>query len=262
MRKLLLVLVTMLAISGAARAEREAILQNGALVIKETTEVLRVPGVPQGLSADVAYKLVTGELKEAMIKDRKEGKKIFVFSFPFIYAKVEHPEKKVTYHNRWFVEQAPNRIEESDDKMYSSLVTLWIPVLIIVAMGFLSSSRGLERKRLIIFYGGLFTGVLVGIFFNLLTPGSISGAMALGTIMGAVVGGTTGMSLVGDNPIGAVLGAVAGMLVGVIGTGFALTQDPELTMRYCRFILGVEVVCFFFFYLIDIEKRRATTKTS
>jgi len=62
-----------------AEAKEAVSLENGNLIVSEIKEIKRIPGVPKGVSAEDAYKLVTGGLDKVTIIEKR--KKTFIFGF-------------------------------------------------------------------------------------------------------------------------------------------------------------------------------------
>ena len=119
---------------------------------------------------------------------------------------------------------------------------VWVPVLLIVEIGFANGLSGRETKKLLVFYAAVFTcilasavvGCVVGMFLNK-TAGMQSGIIA-GVIAGTLVGRRAGRFAVDEYPQG-IVGGVACILTGSLTGIFAGAQKYESVMWLCMLLL-------------------------
>jgi hypothetical protein len=82
----------------ACRAERQVYLKDGTLTV--WADVMKISGIPKEITnAEVAYKLVSGQLKKARVES--QGKITNHFSFPWAKTKTEYPSAIVEYTGVW-----------------------------------------------------------------------------------------------------------------------------------------------------------------
>lgn len=207
-----------------AQAEQVVSLEKGTLVIKEVREVKRIPAVPEGLSADLAYKLVTGEKKEGVIKDEEGEMRVAHFSYPLKVKKI-FSDRVISYsQGEWAKKTSPPRVEEKPD-LALTFFWLWLPALGILIASIANSLLGIGTRKLFVFYVSMLAGMLAGGL-----AGMFAGMFA-GMIAGMLAGGFAGM--------------FAGMLAGmIIAGGLAGEQGYEVVRYYFVFLLAVEIVSF------------------
>ena len=233
-----------------AEAEEIIIIEDGDLVVKETKEKMRIPDVPNGLSAKKAKKLVMGELKEVAIKD-ETGKEIYSFSCPIKKQKTFF-DRLVTYNRgEWMQRNAPSRAEERND-WFLTIFWLLVPALGILIISIVNITL-LENsiRKLFVFYIAILAGMLAGGFVGWLT-GWLAGGLA-GMLAGGFVGWLTG----------GFAGGFAGELVGILVCWFtgmfagvlASKGNYEIVAYYFVFILAVEIVSFVFAKIVGVVKK-------
>ncbi len=231
---------------GEAQTVQKEVIEKGTLIVTETVEVMRVPGVPRGLSAETARKLVTGELKTATAHPLLPSFDFF-FSSPGATITEEYADEAVTYQSgTWMTRAAPSRIEKSDSVVV--VFFLWFPVLSIAALS-VWAGLYLEADRnasLICCYAALFSGI---------ASASVFQSLGVGAIVGAMVGMATGAAVV-ENLLGVLLGMASGASLGLFADLLVRSQNPQGVIRYTLFIIMVAAASFTLALVVKWVKER------
>ncbi|MFA6503215.1 MAG: hypothetical protein WCT45_03105 [Candidatus Paceibacterota bacterium] len=256
----LLAIIVLLLKSPAQAKEREAVLENGTLVVKETTEVLRVPDVPKDLSADFALKLIAGEAKEVVIED-KVGRAYFSIAFPSVEARHEYAGDRIVRYRdgAWAVEQLPPKSSHGTETSIA-ILWLWMPALLIVMVSITSSLSGANVYKLLAVYGAMLVTAYVSAYLGAAT-------MVLGMILGVASGILASRDPDDPSRLMGYGGGLAGAFVGG-HAGFVVERsmkipNVEAVMPYLFFLLAVSVMSFIIAKAIVYAKtRRLTTPTT
>ncbi|MHB8860195.1 MAG: hypothetical protein ACYC48_00465 [Minisyncoccota bacterium] len=225
---------TMLTSCEPAFARPEISLQCDLLTIKDGTRVTGIPNVPPGLSAAVAYDLVTGRIPEAVIAG-PAGATTWSFDFPWVTSTTEHFDKMVSYSAKsgWTLPQAAPVRPVKTVHRFKTFVLFWISALLIMAVSALPTF-GTGVKNIIFFYLTVFASSVGG------TVGPMTGFF-----VGILACGISGFTLAKNAEVGFFVGALTGALVGA-STGFIETTlcSRSLAAQYWFFLFVVECVSF------------------
>ena len=209
-------------------------LQGDTLITRNGNHEMLVPHVPKGLSADVAYDLVTGKIPETLVAG-PVGETTWSFGFPWIMSRTEHLDKIATYSAKtgWAPLKAGPMRSETTEHRFETLVMFWIPALLILAMSLLPR-KGADVKRILFFYAAVFGSAV----------GGTVGPMA-GFFVGIAACGIAGLTVARNTELGFFAGAAAGAFVGA-STGYIETtlHSHSLAAQYWFFLLVVECVSF------------------
>ena len=211
--------------------ERIPSIEDGTLVVRESPIVMQIPDVPKGLSAENAYKLVTGELKGVRIM-KESGKPSFSFVFPSIRERFEYSDLEVWYAGgKFFSGPAPSRVEEGKSGVLT--FALWIPAILIL---WTSIANALQRRgvaAILVFFVAIIVIIVASALVGEVTNGTTGVTMGLviGTALGAFAGkfATKG--------IGIVLGGMAGVFIGIFAGGFGSLQNYLTLVHFTIFLL-------------------------
>lgn len=231
---LLAMAAMLLFLASMALAKEIAFLENGNLVISEVKMI--VPDVPEGISAETAHKLVTGEIKEAVIRDQA-GKKTYVFSYPIMEEKVFSDTVAAYSGGKWIQNPLPLARTEKSSNWLLTITWLWIPALGILTVSLLNAFFNISKRKLLVFYLAMFAGILAGMLVG--TSAGGPGVFA-GLLTGVFAGGFAGFFACGF--AGLFVGGFAGGFAGMLTGGFAGLSAGGFD--YMIFLLAVEAVCF------------------
>jgi len=178
----------------AGTLTEKAILEQGNLLIFELKEIKRIPNVPAGLSAETAYKLVTGEIMEFQIHEERERKN-WKFTFPIKeemkFSVMSFDQKTQKWNERTNVVSAMDWATTSFFLLITSLIFF---------VSFINQLTKTGDIKLLVFYLGILEGILAG-------------ALA-GILAGVFVGALAGVSTV------LFTGALAGKSIRIFGVEF------------------------------------------
>ena len=135
MKMILIVLSALLALVGSAQAantvtvlETTTVISSASndLVVYKTTEAMRVSHVPEGISADDAYSLVTGKLKEVVVRGKKTRAAQLSFSSPLeiVSSPTIYADTVFTYEGGVWSSREVERSEKWGDTFDNTLF-LW-----------------------------------------------------------------------------------------------------------------------------------------
>ncbi len=261
MKKILVVLVVVfLFVVFAIRpveARGVASLENGNLVVSEVREIKRIPGVPEGISAEDAYKLVTGELDKVTIKAKK-GKKTVIFGFPLQRIN-EYQYRVISHGPKGWNDSEVIRTETNTDDV---LTFLWliVPYLGILIVSLVSHLSGKKTRKLFVFYGSILVSILVGasigLLFNKIAGESLGGLAGL--LAGALAGVFAGI-LAGElagGLAGIFAGGLAGIFAGMSAGAVAGKQGYEVLIPYFVFLVAACAACLVIAYASGFVKKR------
>ena len=233
---------------GEARATQEVVVENGALIVREKIETMRIPGVPRWLSADAAHKLVTGELKTATVHPLHPS---FDFSLSSSGTTIteEYADEAVTYCNgAWTTRAAPSRFER--DGGVVAFFFVWLPVLSITMLSIWGGLYWETRwNALLICYAAVFIGIASATIFQ---------SMGVGLILGVLAGAGTGVAIT-EGLVGILLGIASGGVMGLFADLLVSSQNPQGVMRYTLFMVMVALVSFAIALVVKWVKERTVT---
>lgn len=115
--------------AGEAQATREAVLENGTPIVKESTEVMLVP--PKELSVDVANDIITGKILGTVVSEIVKGPPFAFearfYNSPVIKSRIMFVDKLIRYRNgKWIVYTFPGvRIMEGVNKSVDPIGTFF-----------------------------------------------------------------------------------------------------------------------------------------
>lgn len=255
-----LTVVMLFATAKKAHAEIEtSFTKDRTLIVKEIVGKGFFYKVPEGISADTAYKLATKKQVEATVVD-ENGSNEHSFALPWIKVRTEYMDKVVTYEkDGWLVKYAPSRFKQ-EERIFLSILWLWIPAVLIIIASIESAFARVPVKSFPAFYGlllaGVFASALVGWFIGN-SSGEAVGA-GTGTFFGLIAGGFAGIFAGGelvewgpDNPgLSVGLGGIAGALTAMVSGTYAGAQEFKIVMHCFLFLVGTEVVSFAIVLLI------------
>lgn len=234
MKKALIAVLTLavLLTCGAAHAKRVATLENGTLVVTETTELARITNIPKGLEANIADDLITGKLPEYKIEDAF-GKWTETFKFPWVWIETRYTDRIVSYQDGHFVPRAlPTRLEPLQYSVLGTVLLVLIPILGILLVSIMCPLHEISLKTLLFFYLVVFVSVVGGIVDPI-----------VGIVVGMVSGAVSGLFITKDDYSFA-SAVVVGMCVGASGSVFL----EGSIQPYALFLLGVCVNSFILAY--------------
>ncbi len=143
MKTILIMLSTLLALATSSAQAVTVTVQSemtvisdpdNSLVVYKITEAMRIPNVPEGISAGNAYDLVTGKLKEVAVKGKKIRDSQLSFSSPFEIAvsPTAYADTIFTYGSSAWSGRTIERQEKSSGT-FENFVLLWAPALFILS---------------------------------------------------------------------------------------------------------------------------------
>lgn len=159
-------LAVLLVLSGVAQAAPNVTVvspspvisgESNDLVVYKTVEEMRVPHVPEGLSASDAYDLVTGAKKEVIMKGKFIGGNDFSFAslFEIAMSPSVHEDTAFMYADGAWVSR-PTRVEEEYEWVwFFDLILLCWPALLIPLVALYA-----KRQRVLLWQAALFFGIL------------------------------------------------------------------------------------------------------
>lgn len=255
MKKFVFVLVLSLifVFGSLAQAQAKEIfsLENGDLVVYETREKKRIPGVPQGVSADTAYQLASGKLKETVVKDER-GKKTYKFSYP-VREKVVFSDTLIKYDGRKWIQNKIPRIEENLE-WDLTIFWIWFPALGILIISLINIMAEIGSRKLLVFYSTVFGSMLAALV------GSLVGGAIIGSIGGLIAGVFAAVFAAGlaGGLAGVFTGglavASAGGFTGLLADGLAGEGNYEIII-YLIFLMCVCMISFAIAEIAGIVKR-------
>ncbi|OGZ27110.1 MAG: hypothetical protein A2365_00370 [Candidatus Nealsonbacteria bacterium RIFOXYB1_FULL_40_15] len=208
---------------GTAGAEEKVALEGNELVTYETREISRIPGVPAGLSAEEAKKLVEGGKEEATIRDKEKA--ILAFSFPMKRREL-FVDRTISYDNGWKEKQASGTEESSEWPITFFAMVIPTAGFLIVSIANRFTRTG--NRKLLTFYTA---------FFGIMVAGMFAGGFA-GMFAGVFAGGLAGMYA------GGFAGGLAGMYAGGFAGVFAGTNS-EIFFPYLAFVIVAMFLSYF-----------------
>ncbi|MDD5043465.1 MAG: hypothetical protein PHD51_02215 [Patescibacteria group bacterium] len=207
MKKILVATIFFIAFANPlakAETEKKVYLEERTLIVSTVEQ--RIPDVPEGISAEMAYKLVTGEQKEFVIKDvRREN--IYRFSFPMQEMAV-FSNRTVGYSQEHWVEIWDTRTERKAEWVLTFFMFI-IPALCILIVSLVNQLKAKGGRRLFVFYAAIL----------------ISAALAAG------VGWFADKGCLMDKKDAMFLSALVGLSAGAVGCGFAGSFATEITLN-------------------------------
>ncbi|MFA6408034.1 MAG: hypothetical protein WCW36_00975 [Candidatus Paceibacterota bacterium] len=230
-----------------AHAKRVATIEDGTLVVTETTELARIPNVPKGLGSSVATDLVSGELLTEQIAD-KSGVTTTSFKFPWVMTETRYSDKIVSYQdNHWISQDLPARTTQNTKSRPATSFLVLLPLLCIMLVSVVCPLSKCNLKMLPLFYLAVFASVWTGTINPLI--GFFGGFLAFGF---ASVFCTNA-----PNSIISLSAALTGAFVGVSAVTFGESLQP-----YAIFLLAVCVNSFILAIGVsEIMKIRGPRKT-
>lgn len=253
MGKGLLIAVMFLTIffaSFPAETKQVLSLENGNLVISEVKMV--IPGVPAGISAETAYKLVTGEIKEWKVM-AEEGETRYLSLFPIIERRI-FADRLIKYKERLWSEETIVRVEEEENKLVTFFFIV-LPVLGILIVTLKNQLADLESRRLLLFNAAMIVSILVsrlvGALVNWLMDAIAAGGagMFIGYSIGMLAGMFAGRSKDEVFPLASFIG---GVLVGIFTGAFAGAGGYGILGVYLVFVIIAMVVSFLIAQIVRI----------
>jgi len=125
----MLMSVMLTAFPRKAHAERQTSLKDGTLTV--WADVMKVPGVPKEITdPEIAFKLYTGQLKEAVVT--RQGETTYHLGFPWIKERTTYTENIVTCSDgKWFLGPAIPKSAESNLYLISCFMFFMLVMLIL-----------------------------------------------------------------------------------------------------------------------------------
>lgn len=231
---------------------RSVFLENDSLVVRESRETMRVEGVPQGISADTALKLVNGSIPSAETIARPEPvKNTYFFSPRLLKVEREYVASTIQYRGGWIVDH--RTIKTDDDDVFLTLLGLWLPLFLIVLISIRNALWGIDWKSLALLYFLFALICIVGSLTNILT------GLWVGALLGAIAGSGANRKCIDIEfplPVGGFPGSIAGCLIGLMSGLFATNTRPKDPMLYLVFVLGASLLAFVVAFLVDRVKKK------
>lgn len=194
----------------SAEAKEVVSLKNGVLIVSEVKEIKKISDVPEGISAEDAYKLVKGDLDKVVIKGEEE-KVIFIFKFP-IQVEKEYSDRVIKYKPiiGWSSLKIP-RVETKSDFLLSAAMLISAILILIISMINRLSAK-MKISRLFLFYVYIVAIIIIQAFLGSFLNEDAAGAA--GILLGWLA------CIIEDKPLSRVLMGIAGVLAGIIASIF------------------------------------------
>lgn len=185
MRKGLITIFLMILFSGFTVEAKQISfeIKNGNLVIFEVKEISRIPNVPAGISAETAYKLVTGRIKEWKVIAEKPKRTTYHSLFP-VWARDIFVDRLIKYKEGRWTEESIVRLEEEISIGFTLLLVI-LP-LIGILIGTLIINREANIGMLRLFYLCIVASILLAVLAGALT--GEKGGVVVGGVGGVVAG--------------------------------------------------------------------------
>lgn len=236
-----------------AKSEQTVTLEAGVLTVTDgATQVMRVPGVPQGLSAFTAFGLVTGKLKETLVRD-KIGEKFSSLDFSSFTSKTRYSDRIVAYRNGWETLTVVRRETEDIGRALGGFL-LWIPMLLFAAATSAHVVRGRTYTPLFICYG---VAILSLSGSTWVIAGAEQASQGLTIMAGAILGLVAGLSVSKTSSVAIpVLGGSAGGLIGGVSSIFGISKNTDAGLLYVEYLLAVGLFSFIFARVVKTAKEK------
>ena len=227
-------------------AEEIWVIEDDGLIPYQREENCPIyPIPPEGISAEIAGKLIREEISEYIIQESKE---IEWTLKPFWHLrKIEIiPQTKVFYSASAWISEEILPLKSEKNNYLGIIFFLIMPVIGILVASIANQNAKLGNKKLFVFYGMILILIIFSASISFFI-GKAAGVFA-GLFVGIFVGGFIGW--VAGRFDGVVAGAIAGMLVGAFVGRF--TNDIAMIRGYLIFIA---LACLLSFIAAKVIKR-------